>query len=115
MAKEQVPEVKLKVAEALQQDVGRGIARISGQYLEQIGVSPGEPVEIEGQRLTGAVAALAYQADAGLDIVRIDGLIRTNAGVSVGYRARIRNHGHSCFLCEIVIRSQFHTTYEPEA
>jgi Glycosyl transferase family 2. len=31
------------------------------------------------------------------------------------YRARIRNHGHSCFLCEIVIRSQFHTTYEPEA
>jgi hypothetical protein len=26
-----------------------------------------------------------------------------------GYRARIRNHGHSCFLCEIVIRSQFHT------
>jgi Preprotein translocase subunit SecY len=36
-------------------------------------------------------------------------------GESTGYRARIRNHGHSCFLCEIVIRSQFHTTYEPEA
>jgi hypothetical protein len=35
--------------------------------------------------------------------------------VDAGYRARIRNHGHSCFLCEIVIRSQFHTTYEPEA
>jgi Membrane carboxypeptidase (penicillin-binding protein) len=34
---------------------------------------------------------------------------------NAGYRARIRNHGHSCFLCEIVIRSQFHTTYEPEA
>jgi hypothetical protein len=32
-----------------------------------------------------------------------------------GYGAGIRNHGHSCFLCEIVIRSQFHTTYEPEA
>jgi len=90
MAKEQIPEVKLKVAEALQQDVGRGIARISGQYLEQIGVSPGEPVEIEGQRFTGAVAALAYQADAGLDIVRIDGLIRTNAGVSVGDTVSVR-------------------------
>jgi NADH dehydrogenase subunit H (EC 1.6.5.3) len=36
-------------------------------------------------------------------------------GSYAGYRARIRNHGHSCFLCEIVIRSQFHTTYEPEA
>jgi Uncharacterized conserved protein len=40
---------------------------------------------------------------------------RRQAGASSGYRARIRNHGHSCFLCEIVIRSQFHTTYEPEA
>jgi hypothetical protein len=37
------------------------------------------------------------------------------AALAAGYRARIRNHGHSCFLCEIVIRSQFHTTYEPEA
>jgi Photosystem I psaA/psaB protein. len=38
-----------------------------------------------------------------------------NSAQLIGYRARIRNHGHSCFLCEIVIRSQFHTTYEPEA
>ncbi|MGQ9700467.1 MAG: CDC48 family AAA ATPase [Candidatus Bipolaricaulaceae bacterium] len=90
MAKEQVREVKLKVAEALQQDVGRGIARVAGQYLEQIGVSPGEPIEIEGQRLTGAVAALAYKADAGLDIIRVDGLIRTNAGVSVGDAVTVR-------------------------
>jgi Hydroxypyruvate isomerase len=45
-------------------------------------------------------------------------IIRESAGWFAhfhGYRARIRNHGHSCFLCEIVIRSQFHTTYEPEA
>jgi hypothetical protein len=42
-------------------------------------------------------------------------LIRAMALLRQGYRARIRNHGHSCFLCEIVIRSQFHTTYEPEA
>jgi hypothetical protein len=40
---------------------------------------------------------------------------RAIAAKNTGYRARIRNHGHSCFLCEIVIRSQFHTTYEPEA
>jgi hypothetical protein len=39
----------------------------------------------------------------------------TRRDAQMGYRARIRNHGHSCFLCEIVIRSQFHTTYEPEA
>jgi GTPase len=43
------------------------------------------------------------------EVVPVSALYRTK------YRARIRNHGHSCFLCEIVIRSQFHTTYEPEA
>jgi ADP-glyceromanno-heptose 6-epimerase precursor (EC 5.1.3.20) len=46
---------------------------------------------------------------------KADFLARLMAGDLDGYRARIRNHGHSCFLCEIVIRSQFHTTYEPEA
>jgi hypothetical protein len=44
-----------------------------------------------------------------------DQIKQSKAMVGSGYRARIRNHGHSCFLCEIVIRSQFHTTYEPEA
>jgi cysteine desulfurase IscS len=41
--------------------------------------------------------------------------VSSGSACTSGYRARIRNHGHSCFLCEIVIRSQFHTTYEPEA
>jgi RNAse PH (EC 2.7.7.56) len=60
------------------------------------------------------------------DVIQADGGTRTASvtGAFVAlwdafgwmrYRARIRNHGHSCFLCEIVIRSQFHTTYEPEA
>jgi ABC-type multidrug transport system, ATPase component len=43
------------------------------------------------------------------------GVVPETSNLYDGYRARIRNHGHSCFLCEIVIRSQFHTTYEPEA
>jgi hypothetical protein len=49
--------------------------------------------------------------------IRLERIARKERELSdaLGYRARIRNHGHSCFLCEIVIRSQFHTTYEPEA
>jgi hypothetical protein len=48
-----------------------------------------------------------------MDETKMERLLRKK--IREGYRARIRNHGHSCFLCEIVIRSQFHTTYEPEA
>ncbi|QAA76780.1 MAG: AAA family ATPase Cdc48 [Candidatus Bipolaricaulis sibiricus] len=88
--KEEQVELKLKVAEAHQPDVGRGIARLTSENIEALGVSPGEPIELEGARVTGAIAAVAYQADAGLDIVRIDGLIRANAGVGVGETVQVR-------------------------
>ncbi|HAZ30947.1 TPA: AAA family ATPase [Candidatus Acetothermia bacterium] len=89
-AKEEQLELKLKVAEAHQPDVGRGIARLTAEHMAEVGVSPGEPVEIEGARVTGAIAAVAYQADAGLDIVRMDGLIRANSGVGVGDTIQVR-------------------------
>jgi Enoyl-[acyl-carrier-protein] reductase [NADH] (EC 1.3.1.9) len=57
----------------------------------------------------GYLRTLASSAVGGAD------KITEHVAANSGYRARIRNHGHSCFLCEIVIRSQFHTTYEPEA
>lgn len=88
--KEEQVELKLKVAEAHQPDVGRGIARLTSEHIELLGVSPGEPIELEGARVTGAIAAVAYQADAGLDIVRMDGLIRANAGIGVGEAVQVR-------------------------
>jgi len=88
--KEEQVELKLKVAEAHQPDVGRGIARLTAEHIAALGISPGEPIELEGARVTGAIAAVAYQADAGLDIVRIDGLIRANAGVGVGETVQVR-------------------------
>lgn len=80
----------LKVAEAHQQDVGKGIARISSQHLAALELSPGEPVEIKGKRSAGALAAPGYQADEGLDIIRIDGLVRSAAEVGVGHTVEIR-------------------------
>lgn len=88
--KEEQADLKLKVAEAHQPDVGRGIARLTSEHIEVLGVSPGEPIELEGARVTGATAAVAYPADAGLDIVRVDGLIRANAGVGVGEAVQVR-------------------------
>jgi UDP-N-acetylglucosamine 1-carboxyvinyltransferase (EC 2.5.1.7) len=68
-----------------------------------------EPVTIRNLPDIGDVRTkLALLAHLGVQIEQPEAHV-------VGYRARIRNHGHSCFLCEIVIRSQFHTTYEPEA
>jgi transitional endoplasmic reticulum ATPase len=82
--------LRLKVVEADQRDVGKGIVRISEEYLEQMGVRTLEVVEIIGSRTTSALAVNAYTADKGLDIVRMDGLIRSNAGASIGQFVEIR-------------------------
>lgn len=84
-------EIELRVAEALQQDVGKGIIRIDKELLEQIGVKPGDIIEIIGKRTTGAVVGQAYPADVGLEIVRMDGLIRSNAGTSIGEMVSLRH------------------------
>ncbi|NYT19496.1 MAG: AAA family ATPase, partial [Methanosarcinales archaeon] len=82
--------IKLKVAEATQEDVGKGIVRIDPKYREKIDVGEYEVVEIEGDRVTSALAINANPADAGLDIIRMDGLMRANAKVSIGDYVEVR-------------------------
>ena len=83
-------EIELRVAEALQQDVGKGMVRIDHDMMNKIGASPGDIVEIIGKRTTGAIAGNSYPADVGLEIVRMDGLTRSNAGTSIGETITIR-------------------------
>jgi transitional endoplasmic reticulum ATPase len=84
-------EIELRVAEALQQDVGKGIIRMDNELLAEMDVEPGDIVEIIGKRTTGAIVGHAYPADIGLEIVRMDGLTRSNAGTSIGETVTIRH------------------------
>jgi Trypsin-like serine proteases, typically periplasmic, contain C-terminal PDZ domain len=79
---------------------GQAIPSIPRQRRQQ-GTGSGFIISPDGQIITNAHV--------------VEGSDKVTVTLKDGYRARIRNHGHSCFLCEIVIRSQFHTTYEPEA
>jgi len=83
-------EVKLKVAEAVQEDVGKGIVRIDMRTMNELGVKPGDIVEIEGGRKTGAIVDRAYPADIGLKIIRMDGLTRYNAKTGIGEEVILR-------------------------
>ena len=77
-------EIKLKVAEAIQDDVGKGIVRIDSQLMKDIVIQQGSIVEIAGSKKTVAIAGRAFPADIGLSIIRMDGLARKNAGTSIG-------------------------------
>jgi len=83
-------EIKLKVAEAIQDDVNKGIVRIDSGFMKEIGVRVGGIVEIEGQRKTVGIADRAYPGDIGLDIIRMDGIIRRNAKTGIGEPIKIR-------------------------
>ena len=41
-------EIKLKVAEAIQDDVNKGVVRIDSSFLTEMGIRPGDIVELEG-------------------------------------------------------------------
>ena len=49
-------EIKLKVAEAIQEDINKGIVRVDTAFLKQIDVRPGSIVEIIGERSTVGIA-----------------------------------------------------------
>ncbi len=83
-------EVELKVAEAMQNDVGRGIVRIDTRTREILGVATGDIVEIIGKRITAAIVWRAYAEDEGLGIIRMDGILRQNARVSLGDKVKVR-------------------------
>jgi len=83
-------ELKLKVAEAIQDDVNKGIVRIDSSFLTEIGVRPGDIIELEGERKTVAIADRAYPGDIGLNIVRMDGIIRKNSKTGIGEIVKVR-------------------------
>ena len=81
---------KLQVANARPEDSGRGLARLSREYMAGHGLQQGDVVEIIGKRSTAARAVDPYPEDEGLEVIRLDGLQRANAGVGAGDHVEIR-------------------------
>ena len=83
-------ELFLKVAEAFQQDVGYGRARIDTQTRVELDISIGDVIEIEGEKTTAATVWRAHPSDEGKGLLRIDNLTRKNAKVSIGDSVKVR-------------------------
>ncbi len=82
--------VRLRVAEALQDDAYKGIARIDFEVMKELGIKRGDIIGIKGGRETVAIADRAYPADVGEGIIRIDGIIRKNARTAVSEYVLVR-------------------------
>ena len=82
--------VRLKVSEADQRDVGKGIVRIDEKHRKILGVGIYDIVEITGERFTSAMVGTALSQDKDLDVIRMDGLIRKNAKTGLGEYVEIK-------------------------
>lgn len=82
--------IELKAAEALQNDVGRGLVRIDSNARKELGVSTGDIIELKGRRSTAALVWQAHPQDEGVAIIRMDGYLRQNAGVALGDKILVR-------------------------
>jgi transitional endoplasmic reticulum ATPase len=76
--------VKLRVAEATQDDAYKGIARVDFNTMKSLELKRGDVILIKGNKETLAIVDRAYPADIGEEIIRIDGIIRKNARTGVG-------------------------------
>ena len=83
-------ELRLKVAEALQNDVGRGIVRIDEYSMKTLGITSGDIIEIRGKKDTAAIVWPSHIQDSRLGIIRVDGLLRENSGSSLGDIVTVR-------------------------
>lgn len=82
--------VQLKVAEANTRDVGRGIARIDPDMMEQLGIhDSGEIVELIGKRETVAKIMPTFPELRGHGLIQIDGIIRENAQVGIDEQVKL--------------------------
>ena len=80
----------LKVMEARPHDVGRGMARIDPDIMEELELQTGDALLIEGSKKTGVLCYPGYPEDKGKGGIRIDGSSRRNAGVGIDDKVRLR-------------------------
>ncbi len=87
---EELKEVTLKVAEALQIDYAKRIVRLDTNARKLLGVTTGDVVEIRGKKTTAAIVLPAHPQDEGLNMIRMDGILRQNTSVGLGDSVRVK-------------------------
>src|SRR3989344_9425108 len=90
MTKEkEMPSAALEIAEALQEDIDKGIARAPSRILQKLGIVSGDTIEVKGKSKAVVRVLRSSAKDESRDILRIDGTTRTNLSTSIGEKVEI--------------------------
>ena len=79
-----------RVDDAYNKDQLRGMARIDGQFMRDLGISDGDIVQIRGKKEALATCHPLHEQDKGRNAIRIERVIQHNAGLKVGDMVSIK-------------------------
>ncbi len=80
----------LRVQEPEPSHVGRNIVTLDRHSKEELAITSGDIIEIEGTKKTAAIVWPARAEDEGRGIIRMDNFVRHNAGVGLGEKVFVR-------------------------
>jgi len=98
-------EAVLRVKEVVAGD-WQGRIRISGEVMEELALKEGDVVEVEGRRLTAALASRGPPVDVGERVARLDEWTARNAGVAVGDTVKVRRARTVLVATAVVLEAQ---------
>ncbi len=81
---------EVTVKEAMHEDAGRGIARLSPEVMQDLGLTSGDVIEIAGGKKAAAIVQRDYSAGFDRRVIRIDGNIRSDAQTGIDEKVTIR-------------------------
>jgi transitional endoplasmic reticulum ATPase len=105
--------IRVRVAEALEGDIDRGVIRLNPADLDSLGVVPGAVVAVQGRRMTVAKALPAPVEAARRRAIRMDGTIRDNAGAGLDDWVKVEGIA-AAVAREVVLAPLDPGTYGPE-
>jgi transitional endoplasmic reticulum ATPase len=83
-------EITLKIAEAAQRHVGKGIAVVDPKIVEDNGLETGQILELVGKRKSHVKLWSGSTTDYGTGIIKIDGITRHNIGAGIGEKITVK-------------------------
>ncbi len=90
-----VKEISLVVKEPNPMHVGRNIVTLDARTKDELGLSSGDIVEIEGSRKSAAIVWPARSEDESRGIIRMDNFIRQNVSTSLEEKVVVRKANYS--------------------
>src|SRR3990167_3020169 len=81
--------IELEIAESLQEDIDKGVARISSKIMNEMGIVSGEVIEIKAKISSVVKTMRSSEKELAKEIIRLDGTTRSNIGASIGDKVKI--------------------------